>query len=200
MTFPIDVNIPNANNYPGDDQPGMQTNFSNINSYLQVDHTNPASAGAGEHEQVTFNNKNVPGVQTEPISTLYTDNGVAEPTKSQLKYRNELGIFPVSLIRAYVLCDGTVADGAGAILNSQSVNVTSVKKNSTGNYTIVLDSNAVSSDDFGILISYLKSNPNLFYAYSAVNWLAGVGSFNVKFRDSLSDVSPTEFTVQVLQI
>jgi len=87
MTFPIDVNIPAANNDPADDQPLMQQNYANINSYLQVDHTNPAAVGAGQHKQVTFNSTNVPSVPTTP-PVLFTNtqdgagnalpNGLAE--------------------------------------------------------------------------------------------------------------------------
>jgi len=73
MTFPIDVNIPAANNDPADDQPLMQQNFSNINGYLQVDHTNPSATGAGQHKQVTFNSNNVPSLPTS-FPTLFTNN------------------------------------------------------------------------------------------------------------------------------
>lgn len=75
--FYIDPTIPAANNDPADDQPIMQTNFANINSYLQVDHTNPGIAGAGYHNQVTFFANNVPS--TSPtFPTLFTNvaNGV----------------------------------------------------------------------------------------------------------------------------
>jgi hypothetical protein len=73
MTFPINVTVPGTNNDPADDQPLMQTNFGNINSYLQVDHTNPAAPGAGQHEQVTFNSNNVPsGTVSPPV--LFTND------------------------------------------------------------------------------------------------------------------------------
>lgn len=72
MTYPINVNIPAAANDPADDQPEMKTNFSNINSYLQVDHTNPAATGAGQHKQVTFNSNNVPSIPTSP-PVLFTN-------------------------------------------------------------------------------------------------------------------------------
>lgn len=65
-TFPINTTIPAANNDPADDQPLMQANFANINSYVQVDHINPAATGAGQHKQVTFNSNNVPTPPTSP--------------------------------------------------------------------------------------------------------------------------------------
>lgn len=80
MTFPIDTTIPAANNDPADDQPGMKDNFANINSYLQVDHTDPANPGAGQHAQVTFNANNVPATPTIPpilfTNTLNTNPGL----------------------------------------------------------------------------------------------------------------------------
>lgn len=60
MTFPIDITIPAAANDPADDQGPMQKNFENINSFLKVDHTNPASTGAGTHLQVSFGSNNPP--------------------------------------------------------------------------------------------------------------------------------------------
>jgi hypothetical protein len=74
MTYPINTSIPAANNDPADDQPEMQTNFGNINSYLQIDHTNPAATGAGQHKQVTFNNVTSPSTPTDPVAILYTKN------------------------------------------------------------------------------------------------------------------------------
>lgn len=72
MTYPINTNIPNANDYPGDDQPGMQTNFSNISGYLTVDHVQPGTSGDGFHKQVTFNSNNVPVPAVSP-PVLFTN-------------------------------------------------------------------------------------------------------------------------------
>jgi hypothetical protein len=82
MSYPIDTTIPAAGNFPGDDQPLMQTNFANISSYLQVDHTNPSATNAGQHKEVTFASNNVP---TPPVSppVLFT-NTVSPSTIPQL--------------------------------------------------------------------------------------------------------------------
>lgn len=73
MSYPINPNIPAANNDPADDQPGMQTNFANINSYVQVDHTNPSlGTGAGQHKQVTFQSNNPPSSPVSP-PVLFTN-------------------------------------------------------------------------------------------------------------------------------
>lgn len=82
MTYPININIPATNNDPADDQPLIRINFSNINSYLNIDHINPAAVGAGTHKQVTFYSNNVP---TPPVSppVLFTDTVAGLP---QLKF------------------------------------------------------------------------------------------------------------------
>lgn len=52
MTFPIDTTIPNAPNDPADDQPKMKSNFSNISSFVSVDHIAPGLTNNGKHKQV----------------------------------------------------------------------------------------------------------------------------------------------------
>ena len=90
MSYPINPNIPDATHDPADDQGPMQNNFSNINSYLQVDHTDPAATNAGQHKQVTFATNNVPSLPTPTfggnnIGVLFT-NTVAGGTVDQLFY------------------------------------------------------------------------------------------------------------------
>lgn len=90
MSYPINPNIPDATHDPADDQGPMQTNFSNINMYLQVDHSDPAATNAGQHEQVTFATNNVPALPTPTfggnnIGVLFT-NTVAGGTVDQLFY------------------------------------------------------------------------------------------------------------------
>jgi hypothetical protein len=86
MTYPIDVSIPAANHTLAQDQAPIQTNFSNINQYVQVDHINPAASGAGEHKQVTFNSNNVPGSFPVTPPILFTNNqdGAANPLPGSL--------------------------------------------------------------------------------------------------------------------
>lgn len=91
MSFPIDPNIPDASHDPADDQMPMQTNFSNINMYLQVDHTDPAATNAGQHEQVTFAANNVPSLPTPTsggnnIGILFTNTVAGAGAIDQLFY------------------------------------------------------------------------------------------------------------------
>ena len=165
MTFPIDVNIPAANNDPADDQPLIQQNFANINGYLQVDHTNPAAIGAGQHEQVTFNDKNIPGVQTDPTSTLYTDSGSASSI-SQLLYKNQNITLPVSALRAFGVFASTAVIGPLTMLNEYNVSSAATTNNSPRTFQINLTTNAVSSNNAVVLInaSYSLTPPNINYS------------------------------------
>lgn len=62
MTFPINVNIPNAPNDPADDQPIMKQNFANISGYLAVDHVAAGTINAGIHKQVHLINQAAPAL------------------------------------------------------------------------------------------------------------------------------------------
>jgi hypothetical protein len=73
VTFPINVGIPSANNDPADDQPLIRQSFSNINGYVQVDHTNPGLAlGAGYHKQSTYT-----ALLNKPYASAFGSNGAA---------------------------------------------------------------------------------------------------------------------------
>ena len=82
--YPINITIPATGNYPGNDQPGMQTNYANINGFLGVDHVPPGTnPGAGQHNQVTFPNTNVPSLPATP-PVLFVQNPTGGPSYPQL--------------------------------------------------------------------------------------------------------------------
>lgn len=64
----FDVPIPTNN--PSTDAPNMRTNFSSIQSLVDVDHTDFANMNAGTHLQVQFGTNNTPGGFALP--TLFT--------------------------------------------------------------------------------------------------------------------------------
>lgn len=195
MTFPINVFIPAAGNDPGDDQPGMQTNFSNINSYLQVDHTNPASTGAGIHKQVTIQNVTAPGIPSSPISIAYTQFGVAATSTPDLYFTNANGIFPCNILRACAFCS------MSGITASQSVNVTSVTRASVGVYNVILSTNAVSSANFMVIPSFSSSLVPGSGTASSYYLITSTGNFTLGFRStSNNSIDPPNFSFIVLQV
>lgn len=158
-SFTFDTGIPNANNNPSIDQPGMQINNVSIDGILAVDHVSFETDDGGTHKKVTYINKitsptlPVTGGITPAIA--FTANGLADTNTAQNYYKNAQGTFPLSCIRAFVKF-ATVANGTPVTLGNRS-NVTAIADPSNsilGNlYRITLAANAVSSTDFLVFIT-----------------------------------------------
>jgi hypothetical protein len=157
-TWNFNEDIPAADNNPSEDQPLMLENNASIDGILDEDHytfetTISGKSVDGLHKQVTFPFQQVPGAQTDPESTLYTDaNAESASLNSNLWYRNNDGIFPTSAIRAAVTCgvtNGTVGD----VPRTNSFNVTNVATNS-GIVTVTLAAGAIKSNDAIVLGTY----------------------------------------------
>lgn len=194
------LNIPDGPNNPSNDQPKMKTNANAVDTILAVDHVSFNTAGGtpnaegGTHKQVTFNGKNSALAQTDPQSVLYTGDGIAS-TVAQLFLRNQNATFQISAICAWAFCQGS----DGQVVSSQSSNVATIVKNSIGNFSVTLTTNAVSSATFCVFISSSNSVTPLFTIgnYS----ITGMGTFDVLFRNTASLPSdPVNFSFQVLQI
>ncbi len=196
MTISYNLDIPDGPNNPSNDQPKMKTNTNSINTWTSIDHVKFDSAPAGTHKQTTFSSKNVPGAQTDPSSVLYTDNGTAS-TVAQLFFRNQNGIFQASPIKAWASVDGAT----GAIIASQSSNVSGVVRNSAGNYSVTLTTNAVNSDKFAVLLSYQNPFPSPNTTRNPIYFITGVGTFNIFMAISSAFTADVQqFSFQVLQI
>jgi hypothetical protein len=128
--FPIYINIPSGPNDPADDQPLMQINNANINSYVSVDHVAPNATGNGYHQKITFNStpSPVPGTIAivNPLSVEYTNVGVADPSFQQLYWQNALAIFPLSAIRAFGVIALKAVTGGSTVTLLNGFNVASV--------------------------------------------------------------------------
>ncbi len=131
MTFSYDPTIPNANDYPGDDQPGMLVNAASINSLIAVDHLGFNIPNGGEHNQVTFPNYTTPS-PTGTVGVLGTQAGIANSTAAEVVFTNKNGVFPVSLLCAYV-----VYTPSGGVIDGQKFNVDSIS--TSGSYVTVIN-------------------------------------------------------------
>ena len=195
MVIAYTKNIPDAPNNPSADQPAMKVNTNSIDTIIAVDHYTFADASSGTHKQVTLSGKNSAGAQTDPSSSIYTASGTAS-TVADLQYRNQNGIFPLSTIRAW----GTFAGATGTIISSQSVNVTSVVRNSAGTYTITLTANAVNSANIAVLLSSTASGSST--SISATYNVTGTGTFQILTRapasGALQDCTAVTFVVMQL--
>lgn len=66
MTISYNLGIPDAPDNPSTDQPLMKVNNDNIATYVAVDHVAFNTTGSGKHNQVTFQNNNIPAIPTSP--------------------------------------------------------------------------------------------------------------------------------------
>jgi hypothetical protein len=194
MTFTFNTGVPAANNDPSVDQPDMlQNNVSNADIW-DVDHIGFNASNGGTHEKITFISTVSPSAPTGLGSVIYSSAGVADTSNAQLKFQNVDTTFVVTCLRAWAFC------GTSGIINSQSMNVTSVTRVSAGIYDVVLSANTVLTNSFGILVSStaLSSSTSVSTAYS----ITGVGTFTLNFRAPATGTlqDPTSFTFQVLQV
>jgi len=167
MTFPINTTIPGANNDPADDQPLMQQNFGNINSYLSVDHVTPGATGNGFHKQSTYTNLSI-----KPYAAPFGNNGAVYSKLvggiSQLFFEqnnlNEVQItFPTS-----VSATGYVTLPGGVIMQWGSFNVAG------GATTATVFSTTFPTALFSIAISpFLAANANDVDVYIRARSTAG---------------------------
>ncbi len=83
-TFPYNLNIPDADNNPSEDQPDMQENTNSINQLINVDHFSFSQMDDdGEHRQVTLpirggGSGTIPTGRIAAEGTLYTKTGSGE--------------------------------------------------------------------------------------------------------------------------
>lgn len=151
MTFTFNTNIPAANNNPSVDQPDMLGNNVATDGIIAVDHISFNALNGGQHKQVTFNNKNVPGAQTDPQSVLYTNNvgatafnTASASTVAEMFYINQSGTLPISLLKAYGYFDNN-----GNPLNT--FNCSSGAFVAGIGYTITMPANIITGTDYGIV-------------------------------------------------
>ena len=200
MSFTFSTTVPAAPNNPSVDQPDMLQNNVATNGIVAVDHITFNTLGGGQHKQVTFNSKNVPAAQTDPQSTLYTNNitvatatnTISASTKANMFFRNQDAIYPASMIRAF-----GAFDAAGTALNTWNMSATRL---GAGQYNITLASGAVTGVNFSVQVSSSSTNTQTFidHVYN-INAMTGIilvqfGIRGVSFND------PNQFSVLVLQL
>lgn len=194
-TYSYNATIPSANDFPGDDQPLILTNFSSISSLVSQDHVGFNAPNGGQHLQVTLPSNNTPGAQTGLASTVYTGPGTAKSSTSQLFYKNGDVPYHLSGVRAWGYCN------SGGVISSQSYNVSSVSRTGSGNYTVTLTATAVNSANFAVLVSSTM-NSDVNAGSIAGYTITGTGTFQLNFRSltASAGVDPDSFSFIVLQL
>lgn len=199
MSFTFSTTVPAAPDNPSVDQPDMLQNNVAINGILAVDHITFNLLGGGQHKQVTFNGKNVPGAQTDPQSTLYTNNVTATGTNtasastvSSAYFRNQNAIYPISMVRAF-----GAFDAGGTSLNTWNMSAT---RTAAGKFNITLATNAVTGFNYLVLLSNTGNNANTFLDQTySINTITG--QINVQFGvRNVNFFDPNQFSILVMQL
>ena len=187
--------LPVSSNNPSVDQPNMTINNASVLGIAAVDHVGFNASNGGTHLQVTLSSENTPGAQTDPQSVLYSAAGTAS-TVADLRFVNQNATFQTMPIRAWGLFTGST----GAIIASQSVNVASIVRASTGRYTITMTTNSVTGTSFAILFSV--PNISLFTGNGTAAYsITGSGIFTMTFNNiNATPTDPASVSFLVMQV
>lgn len=198
MSFTFNDGVPAAADNPSVDQPIMlQNNISNQGIWA-VDHIGFNAANGGQHQWTQFpiaSTFPTPPTPTGMNSVAYPGAGVSNPAAAQYFFQNSQATVQLSCVRAWALCS------TGGIISTQSVNVTSVTRTGTGNYSVVLTTNAVTSSNFAVLVSGTVTS-TLSIGVIAGYAITGVGTFQINFAklNGSATADPTNFSFAVLQL
>jgi len=196
------LGIPASGNNPSNDQPNLLTNTNAVNSILAVDHNSFSDTNAGTHAQVTLPYQNAGATQSGNSAVIYTAAGLANSSASQIYWKNSQGgasatPYQLSAVKAWA----TFSGASGSILGSQSLNVSSITRNSTGSYAVTLSTNALSGSSYGIILSSTDnaSNQRCTLSYS----ILGATGFTISAVAAASGFAltdPNNVTFMVIQI
>jgi len=199
MSFTFTDSIPASGNNPSDDQPLMLQNNVATQGILAVDHFTFNAANGGQHQWTQFP-INVafptPPTPTDSNSVAFPAAGIADASVAQYQFQNSVGTYFLSCIKAYALCT------SGGIYESQSFNVASVVRASTGVYTVTLTDNVVSGNAYAVFITSTKSaSPiTLVYSYAVNTMVAGQFTLNFVTALGLNAADPSFFNFIVVQV
>lgn len=197
-TFTYTVNLPVSTNSPSVDQPNMTINNQSAAGIWDIDHIGFNNSQGGWHQQVTFNDNNVPATPTDPQSILYTDQGTSS-TDAQLHWVNANMTLPVSPVKSA----GWYTVSGGVVTSVQSFNVVSVVRASSGVFNVTLESGAVSTSAYGVVCSCLGTGSSgvlhtceykITGAQTFTIYCYLISSLTVAIQD------PSGFTFQVMQV
>jgi hypothetical protein len=209
--FTFNSGIPAANNNPSVDQTDMLGNNQSTDGILNVDHISFNANNGGQHKQVTFNNKNVPGTQTDPQSVLYTNNitvasatnTTSASTVASLFFRNQnSGVnpsnfsFPVSMIKAF-----GCFDGGNTLLNGYNIGPAAVNPHpSAGVYNFDIPANVLTGSFYSVFIGTGINSLNP--GRGAIYQINSAVSLSVAFRNFIAGTlaDPNQFSILILQL
>lgn len=200
MSFAFNNQIPAANNNPSVDQPVMlQNNVSNQGIWT-VDHVGFNASNGGQHQWTQFpitSTFPTPPTPSAMSSVAYPTGGIAQPSIAQYAFQNSQNTFFVNLIKAYGFATPS------GIINNQSMNVSSISRQSAGIYNVTLTPNAVvGGTNFGVLATAFCAGTGEG-AIAGYNFTTiGGSTFELQFFQLAGSplTDPKNFTFIVLQV
>lgn len=184
------TNVPQASQFISDSQPLIQTNFSQLNTQISVDHVAlTAGSGNGQHKQISLSTYGVtPYTNTATQSYVYS-RGVANGSslRSCLEYQasqaaaNLLPVTPKAMVRF---------NSSGVIQAGYSFNVTSVTLAApvfTVNFT-----EALANTNYFVMVSTETSSTTIT-TYSVQSKATGSFAIRVNSGTNLSNVAVMVF-------
>lgn len=156
-------NIPAATDLISNSQSQIQGNFQALDSgttgtgvgFSRNHVTITDATNGGLHHRVDYYQNVVDPTISGLVSSIYPKAGTEAPASSQLFYRNASAIYHLSPIKAWGYSSGTTA-GTG-IISSQSSNVTSVARSSTGTYVVTIPASVLGSADYAVLVTSTRA-------------------------------------------
>lgn len=210
-SFTYNTGVPAAPDNPSVDQPQMLTNTQSINTLIAVDHVSfndvgsgPPDGSGGHHLKISFDSKNPPIANpTDPVSILYTNNVTATATNtasastvSEIFYRNQNGVLPVSMFKAF----GSFS-GAGTLLNGFNISPAVVNPHpSAGLFNLEIPPNILTGTSYSVFLGCGINvlNPNR----SGIYVIVSATQLSIAFRNTINGVlaDPDQFSVLILQL
>lgn len=149
MSLSYNPSIPSANDYPGDDQGPMQTNFASINTWTAVDHFQFSNTNAGQHQIITMPANITPSTPVgTTASVIYTKLSDTTPTTVNAMLQNSTATYLLSGIKAM----GSFLGGSPSTFINQ-YNCSTISVNGSGYYVINLVSNTTTNNNVIIFVT-----------------------------------------------
>lgn len=167
--FVFDSGIPFAQNNPSSDQPKMLANNIANEGIWDVDHIGFNSNNGGTHLQNSYEGFSLgtllPGT---PASTAYPAAGVASSTRSQYYFKNTLGTYLLSSIKAFGVFVTQNTNGVIPPGSIMGMNIVSITASGNGQInTIDLTPNAVTGTVVAVFADLSGSGDILSWTMAA---------------------------------
>lgn len=194
-SYTYNPTLPVSSDYPGNDQPGMQTNTGSTSNLIGNDHIPFNAANGGTHKFLSFANlqSEAAMLPTGAQSVSFPAGGIANPAQAEGLFKNARGYSPYSALKAFCIFSNPASNTAPLVVpagNGANVGTITRTVSNPLTYTIQIASGLLvtGTDKAAVLITPSFSTIAGTAAINA-SW-----SFNVSY--DLLTITFTSATVQ----